>query len=88
MIPKKINYIWLGGKPKSNFANICLETWREKLQGYEIIVDPKCKGLIDELGLYRWKVDKYGNPLEIPEDKNNHRIDAIRYGSDDLYLAS
>jgi len=37
MIPKKINYIWLGGKPKSNFANICLETWREKLQGYEII---------------------------------------------------
>ena len=58
------------------------------LQGYEIIVDPKCKGLIEELGLYRWKVDKYGNPLEIPEDKNNHRIDAIRYGSDDLYLAS
>ena len=44
--------------------------------------------LIEELGLYRWKVDKYGNPLEIPEDKNNHRIDAIRYGSDDLYLAS
>ena len=37
MIPKKINYIWLGGKPKSNFANICLETWRERLQGYEII---------------------------------------------------
>lgn len=58
------------------------------LQGYEIIVDPKCKGLIEELGLYRWKVDKYGNPLEIPEDKNNHRIDALRYGSDDLYLAS
>ncbi len=58
------------------------------LQGYEIIVDPKCKGLIEELGLYRWKVDKYGNPLEIPEDKNNHRIDGLRYGSDDLYLAS
>jgi len=58
------------------------------LQGYEIIVDPKCKGLIEELGLYRWKVDKYGNPLEIPEDKNNHRIDSLRYGSDDLYLAS
>ena len=58
------------------------------LQGYELIVDPKCKGLIEELGLYRWKVDKYGNPLEIPEDKNNHRIDSLRYGSDDLYLAS
>lgn len=58
------------------------------LQGYELIVDPKCVGLIEELGLYRWKVDKYGNPLNIPEDKNNHRIDALRYGSDDLYLAS
>lgn len=37
MIQKKINYIWLGGKPKSNFANMCLETWREHLPDYEII---------------------------------------------------
>lgn len=58
------------------------------LKGYEIIVDPKCKGLINELGLYRWKVDKLDNPLDIPEDKNNHYIDALRYGCDDLYLAS
>lgn len=58
------------------------------LKGFEIIVDPKCKGLIEELGLYRWKVDKLDNPLNIPEDKNNHYIDALRYGCDDLYLAS
>ena len=56
------------------------------LKGFEIIVDPKCKGLIAELELYRWKVDKLDNPLNIPEDKNNHYIDALRYGSDDLYL--
>ena len=56
------------------------------LKGFEIIVDPKCKGLIQELGLYKWKVDKLDNPLNIPEDKNNHYIDALRYGSDDLYL--
>lgn len=49
------------------------------LKGFEIIVDPKCKGLIEELGLYRWKVDKLDNPLNIPEDKNNHYIDALRY---------
>lgn len=49
------------------------------LKGFEIIVNPKCKGLIEELGLYRWKVDKLDNPLEIPEDKNNHYIDALRY---------
>lgn len=57
------------------------------LKGFEIIVDPKCKGLIGELGLYKWKVDKLDNPLDIPEDKNNHYIDALRYGCDDLYLA-
>lgn len=57
------------------------------LKGFEIIVDPKCKGLIQELGLYKWKVDKLDNPLEIPEDKNNHYIDALRYGCDDLYLS-
>lgn len=56
------------------------------LKGFEIIVDPKCEGLIQELGLYKWKVDKLDNPLNIPEDKNNHYIDALRYGSDDLYL--
>ena len=37
MIPKKINYIWLGEKPKSNFTNICLYSWYEKLKDYEII---------------------------------------------------
>ena len=36
MIPKKIHYIWLGGKPKSNFSNICINSWYEKL-GYEYV---------------------------------------------------
>lgn len=56
------------------------------LKGFEIIVDQKCKGLINELSLYRWKVDKLDNPLDIPEDKDNHYIDALRYSCDDLYL--
>lgn len=37
MIPKKVNYIWLGGKNKSNSANICISTWKDKLPEYEII---------------------------------------------------
>lgn len=56
------------------------------LKGFEIIVDSKCRGLIEELGSYRWKVDKFDEPLNIPEDKNNHYIDALRYACDDLYL--
>ena len=37
MIPKKIHYIWVGGKPKSNLTNICIRSWKEKLPDYEII---------------------------------------------------
>lgn len=37
MIPKKIHYIWLGGAKKPNLSNICINSWKEKLQDYEII---------------------------------------------------
>ena len=49
------------------------------LQGYEIIVDTTCQNLRQELTLYQWKKDKNGNSLAVPEDKNNHLIDALRY---------
>lgn len=34
---KKIHYIWLGGAPKPNIMDICINSWREKLLDYEII---------------------------------------------------
>lgn len=37
MIPKKIHYIWLGKKPKSKVATICLNSWFNVLKSYEII---------------------------------------------------
>lgn len=37
MIPKKIHYIWLGSGNKSNFINICISSWYEHLQDYEIV---------------------------------------------------
>ena len=36
MIPKKIHYVWIGGA-KGNLENICINIWKEKLPGYEII---------------------------------------------------
>lgn len=52
----------------------------QKLQNYEIIVHPDCKGLIDELGSYSWKKDKLtGEYTNTPEDLNNHYCDALRY---------
>lgn len=36
MIPKKIHYVWVGGKPKPSKILKCMKTWR-RLKGYEII---------------------------------------------------
>lgn len=53
----------------------------EHLRGYEkIIIHPRCKHTIDEFRLYKFKQDKLtGKILNVPEDKNNHIIDALRY---------
>lgn len=37
MIPKKIHYVWLGGKEKTQLVQDCLATWRKSLPDYEII---------------------------------------------------
>lgn len=49
------------------------------MQELEIIVDPACKTVISELTTYKRKENAQGEILPIPEDKNNHCIDAIRY---------
>lgn len=57
----------------------------EFLKSYTIVVHPRCVHVIDELGLYSYKVDKItGDILPILEDKNNHCIDAIRYAVEQL----
>lgn len=39
-----------------------------------------CKGLLDEFGTYRRKLDSTGQPLEEIEDKRRyHRLDSLRY---------
>lgn len=46
----------------------------------EIIIHPRCKGVIEEFELYQYKVDKQtGEILREPVDKWNHYIDSIRY---------
>lgn len=49
------------------------------LQGCKIIIDSSCHTLKEELTLYQWRQDKDGNTLPVPEDANNHLIDALRY---------
>lgn len=57
-----------------------LEEGVEFLKSFDIVVHPRCKHLIDELTLYKYKEDPLtGAVLPILEDKDNHVIDALRY---------
>ena len=52
----------------------------QKLQQYEIIVNPKCEGIITEFENYSWQKDKKTNEyINKPIDSFNHFIDALRY---------
>ena len=50
----------------------------------KIIIDVACQNTKNEFQSYKWREDKFGNPLREPVDENNHAIDAIRYGVSDL----
>lgn len=52
----------------------------EFLKGFEIVVDPGCKHVADEMACYRYKVDSMTEKvLPLLEDKKNHTIDSLRY---------
>ncbi len=50
------------------------------LQEYKIFVHPSCANTIYELSAYRFKKDK----IDVPEDENNHLMDAMRYAFYDV----
>ena len=51
------------------------------LKSYDIVVHPRCQHVIDELTLYSFKIDPLtGGVTPVLDDKNNHMIDAARYG--------
>lgn len=57
------------------------------LRRQRIIIDVRCQNTKNEFQMYRYKEDKDGNVLPVPIDKDNHLIDAIRYGCEDLMEA-
>ena len=54
------------------------------IQEYRIIVHPQCKNTISELSSYCWKKDKSDHGINVPEDQNNHLMDAMRYAFYDV----
>lgn len=52
---------------------------QQLLKENKIIIHPRCKGMIKEFMSYSWRKDRLGDPINMPEDKNNHLLDALRY---------
>lgn len=45
----------------------------------KVFVHASCKNTIKEFESYSWIRDQFGELTNVPEDKNNHAMDAIRY---------
>lgn len=90
--PETISYMRRHGYPKINAAikgPNSVEEGVEFLKSYDIVVHPRCKHLIDELSLYRYKIDeKTGEVLPMLADKDNHVIDALRYACEGIRRAA
>lgn len=55
-----------------------------RLLEYKMIVHPRCLNTIAELSSYCWQVDKAGNSINVPVDRDNHLMDALRYAMEDV----
>jgi phage terminase large subunit len=89
--PETISYMQKNGFPRIRSAikgAKSLEEGVEFLKSFDIVVHPRCKHTIDELSLYKYKVDKLTEEvLPILDDKDNHIIDALRYGCEGIRRA-
>lgn len=56
----------------------------QRIQDYEIIVHPRCVNVLRELSTYQWAKDRFEKYTGKPEDENNHAMDAMRYGLEDI----
>ena len=58
----------------------------ERLKGFKhIFIHPSLIHTIEEFRMYQYKINKHtGDILPVPEDKNNHIIDALRYATEGI----
>lgn len=81
--PETISYLNRHGFPKIIPAVKGKDSVKEGvifLQGYDIVIHPRCVHAADEFTMYSFKTDKLtGLVTPILEDKKNHVIDSVRY---------
>ena len=49
------------------------------LQGFKIVIHPRCKNCLNEFQNYSWKIDRNGQTTDQPEHDFSHSVDAVRY---------
>jgi phage terminase large subunit len=54
------------------------------LQGFRMVVHPRCVNFETEISNYTWATDKAGTRLNVPIDEFNHLLDALRYATEKL----
>lgn len=52
---------------------------QQRLKDNKIVIHPRCKATIKEFMSYSWRKDRMGDAVNIPEDRNNHILDELRY---------
>ena len=81
--PETISYMQAHGYPRMYSAHKgpgSIEEGVNFLQGFDIVVHPRCVRTIDELTMYSYEVDPLtGKVLPKLKDKKNNVIDALRY---------
>lgn len=82
--PETISYMKHHGFPRMRGAKKgkgSVEDGIEFIKSFKkVIIHPRCKETINEFKSYRYKTNSLtGDIIPIPEDKNNHYIDALRY---------
>lgn len=86
--PETISYLNRHGFPRLEAAKKGKDSVKEGiifLQGYDIVVHPRCQHTIDELRHYSYRKDPQTDEiLPILEDKKNHVIDSLRYAVEKL----
>lgn len=58
------------------------------LSDYRIYILPRCTGFLNEISNYAWEKDKFGDMINVPCDKYNHLMDAMRYAAEELAVGS
>lgn len=81
--PKSIDYYKKNGLRRIKGAKKgkgSIEAGIKLIKNYEVIIHKDCLNTKKEFSLYKYKESKDGQVLPKPVDKDNHLIDALRYG--------